>query len=227
VKGEIHSVSGSAAMAVERISVVVADNHPITLDGVGFLLEGEGFDVVARCRSGEECLRALHAQHPDILVLELRLAGKDGLAVLREVKRVSPATQVVLLTSAPEDDQMVEAIRLGVRGVVLKEMPSHLLVECLRKVHVGERWVEKRSSGRLLEKLIHREAATRQLALDLTARELAVLRLVAAGLRNKDIATRLFLTEGTVKVHLHNIFRKLNVKDRYALGLFAHQKGFV
>jgi DNA-binding NarL/FixJ family response regulator len=220
-------VSGTAAIATQRISVVLADNHPITLDGLGHLFEDEGFNVVARCRTGEDCLRVLRADRPDILVLDLQLAGKDGLVVLRETKRLNLPTQAVLLTNAPEDDQMVEAIRLGVRGVVLKEMPPHLLVECVRRVHTGDRWVEKRSTGHLLEKLIHREAATRQLALDLTARELAVLKLVAAGLRNKEIATRLFLSEGTVKVHLHNIFRKLDVKDRFALSLLAHQKGFV
>jgi DNA-binding NarL/FixJ family response regulator len=227
VKGAVHHVSGSNAIATQRISVVIADNHPITLEGVGHLLESEGFEVIARCRSGDDCLRTLRTHRPDILIMELRLSGKDGLTVLREMRRANLPTQPILLTSAPEDEQMVEAIRLGVRGVVLKEMPPHLLVQCLRKVHNGERWVEKRSTGQLLEKLVHREAATRQLALDLTGRELAVLKLVAGGLRNKEIAERLFLTEGTVKVHLHNIFRKLEVKDRLALSLLAHQKGFV
>lgn len=227
MKGAVHNVSGSAAIATHRISVVIADSHPITLEGVGHLLESEGFDVIARCRTSDDCLRTLRAHRPDILILDLRLTGKDGLTVLREMRRANLPTQAVVLTSAAEDDQMVEAIRLGVRGVVLKEMPPHLLVQCLRKVYNGERWVEKRSTGQLLEKLVHREAATRQLALDLTGRELAVLKLVSGGLRNKEIAERLFLTEGTVKVHLHNIFRKLEVKDRLALSLLAHQKGFV
>ena len=113
------------------------------------------------------------------------------------------------------------------RGVVLKEMPPHMLVQCVKKVHTGEQWVEKRSAGHLLDKLLRREVATRQLALDLTARELEILRLVASGLRNKAIADRLFVTEGTVKIHLHNMFRKLQVGNRVALTLLAHSKGFV
>lgn len=221
------NVPGSGAVAPSRISVVVADKHPIVLEAVGHLLENDGFEVIARCRTAEDCVRALRARRPDIVILDLHLVGKDGLTVLREMRRLNLPTQPVILTGSPEDDQMVEAIRLGVRGVVLKEMPAHLLAQCLRKVHSGERWVEKRSTGQLLEKLVHREAATRQLALDLTSRELAVLKLVAGGLRNKEIAQRLYLTEGTVKVHLHNIFRKLDVKDRLALSLLAHQKGFV
>jgi two-component system, NarL family, nitrate/nitrite response regulator NarL len=106
-------------------------------------------------------------------------------------------------------------------------MAPHLLVQCVRKVHGGEQWLEKRSVGRLLEKLLQRETAARQLALDLTPREIEIVRLVARGLRNKTIAERLSVKEGTVKIHLHNIYEKLHVDGRLELTLYAQNKGFV
>lgn len=209
------------------IRVVLADNHPITLEGLRRLFQHEGFEVLATCQSGRECLEAVRTHRPDVLVLDWQLQGVDGLAVLREMRRHPLTTRAVLLTANPEEKQVLEAIRLGVRGVVLKEMPSHLLVQCIRKVHTGEHWVEKQSAGRLLEKLLRREMATRQLARDLTRRELDILRLVASGLRNKAIAEQLFIKEGTVKIHLHNIYKKLNVPNRLALTLLAQKKGFM
>jgi DNA-binding NarL/FixJ family response regulator len=207
--------------------VVVADAHPITLEGAAQLFEHAGFTVTAGCRRGEAVLRVLRTQRPDVFVFDIGLEGLDGLGVLREMKRLRLASRPILFTAAPEDAKLLEAIRLGVRGVVLKEMAPHLLVECVRKVHAGQQWVEKRSAGHLLEKLLRREAATRQLALDLTARELEVLRLVASGLSNRAIGERLFVTEGTVKIHLHNVYRKLEVDNRLALTLLAQDRGFV
>ena len=220
-------LTGAAHATSQPITLVLADGHPVTLDGLEQLFKGDGFTVLARCTDGEEAVRAVRKHHPDILVLDLRLSRKDGLSVVRELKRENLSTRIVLLSSAPEEDHVSEAIRLGVRGVVLKEMPSHLLVQCIRKVHAGEQWVEKRSVGRLLEKLLRREVASRQLALDLTSRELEIVRLVAAGLRNKEIALRLFVQEGTVKIHLHNIYRKLNLTSRMSLILYAQKKGFI
>jgi DNA-binding NarL/FixJ family response regulator len=209
------------------VSVVVADRHPITLEGVSQVFARAGLNVLTACRSGEEALRALASLRPDVFVFDIPLVGTDGLTVLRDMKSHQVSAHAVLFTSIPEEPKILEAIRLGVRGVVLKEMPPHMLVQCVKKVHTGEQWVEKRSAGHFLDKLLRREIATRQLALDLTARELEILRLVASGLRNKAIAERLFVTEGTVKIHLHNMFRKLQVGNRMALTLLAQSKGFV
>jgi len=217
----------NTAPSSHPIRLILADAHPVTLDGLEQLFRTEEFTVLARCTDGEETVRMVRAHRPDILVLDFRLARKDGLAVIRELKRDNLPTRVVLLSSALDEDQIGEAIRLGVRGVVLKEMPSSLLLQCIHKVHSGEPWVEKRSVGRLLEKLLRREIASRQLALDLTSRELEIVRLVSTGLRNKEIANRLFVREGTVKIHLHNIYRKLNLNSRMALTLYAQKRGFV
>jgi len=122
---------------------------------------------------------------------------------------------------------MLEGIRLGAKGFMLKEMSASLLVRCIRKVHAGETWFENQSIGRAMEHLLHRDAGAKEVALLLTPRELEVLRAVATGMCNKEISARLHITEGTVKIHLHNMYEKLAVKGRLALILGARDRGWV
>ena len=208
------------------IRVVLADDHPIILDGLEVLFRMEhDIQVVARCVNGEEALQAVRQHRPDILILDIRMPGKDGLAVLREMNDDDLPTQVVLLTVALDEEETMEALRLGVRGVVLKEMAPQMLVQCIRKVHAGEQWLERRSVGRALEKLLWRETGTREVARVLTPREIEIVRMVAAGLRNKEIADRLSISEGTVKIHLHHIYEKLHLNGRLELALYAQDRG--
>jgi DNA-binding NarL/FixJ family response regulator len=164
---------------------------------------------------------------PDILILDLRMPKMDGLAVLREMQKERLSTRVVVLTAAPDEEELLEAIPLGVCGVVLKEMAPRLLVQCVRKVAAGEQWLEKRSVSLALERLLKRETATRQIARILTPREIEIVRMVADGLRNKVIAERLYLSEGTIKVHLHHIYEKLKVNSRLQLARYARDAGLV
>lgn len=210
------------------IRLVLADDHPIILDGLDMLFRMEkDMQVVARCVNGEETLQAVRQHRPDILILDIRMPGKDGLAVLREMKRDSLPTRVILLTVALSEDEALEALRLGVRGVVLKEMAPQMLVQCVRKVHAGEQWLERRSAERALEKLLARESGAREAASILTPRETEIVRMVAAGLRNKEIADRLSISEGTVKIHLHHIYEKLGLDGRLELALYAQDRGLV
>jgi len=210
------------------IGLVLADDHPIILDGLEQLFHLEqDFKVLARCTNGEEALRAVIRHRPDVLVLDIRMPGTGGLAVIREMKKEKLRTRVVLLTGALDEHEAMEAIRLGVRGVVLKEMAPKLLVQCIRKVHTGEQWVERRSFGRALETMMRREAGARQIAGVLTPRELEIVPLVASGLHNKEIAAKLAISEGTVKIHLHHIYERLNVGGRLELTLYAQGKGLV
>jgi DNA-binding NarL/FixJ family response regulator len=210
------------------ISLVLADDHPIVLEGLVQLFSLEpGFTVLACCVNGEEALRAVRYHRPDVLVLDLRMPGKDGLTVLREMHKEKLPARVVVFAAAVDEDEVLEAIRLGVRGVVLKEMVPKLLVQCVRKVHASGEWLEKRSVACALEKLLKREAGARQLANILTPREREIVRMVASGLYNKEIAQRLALAEGTVKLHLHHIYEKLQVDGRVALTLYAQDKGLV
>jgi DNA-binding NarL/FixJ family response regulator len=131
----------------------------------------------------------------------------------------------VLLTAQIDDDQTLEAVRLGVGGIILKEMAPQLLMECIRKVHAGQRWVERKSVGRALDTLLRREAGLRDLRQALTNRELEIVRMIVLGLHNSEIGQRLSVSEGTVKSHLHHIYEKLGVNGRVGLLLLAQQKG--
>lgn len=208
------------------ISLVVADDHPLILDGMEnlFRLE-EDFQLMARCKDGIEAMQAVRQHRPDIVILDIRMPGKDGLTIAREILAEKLPTRVVILTAELEGDQLLEAVRSGVRGIVLKEMAPQLLVQCVRKVHAGEQWIERRSTSLNLEKILRREAAAREIEALITPREINILKMVAQGLRNKEIADKLFIAEGTVKVHLHNICEKLQVKGRLALQRYAQEKG--
>jgi DNA-binding NarL/FixJ family response regulator len=210
------------------IRLVLADDHPPILQGLTLLLRQEpDLEVLAVCRDGEETLQAVRQFQPDVLILDILMPGKDGLAVLRELRQLEIPTRVILLTAAIDEDNLLEAMRLGVGGVVLKEMAVPLLIQCVRKVYAGDQWLERHSIGRAMEKMLRREAGTREVAKLLTPRELEIVRLAASGLRNKEIASRLTISEGTVKIHLHRSYEKLHVDSRIALLRYAQTKGLV
>jgi DNA-binding NarL/FixJ family response regulator len=210
------------------ISLVLADDHPIVLEGLAQLFRLEpDFRVVARCTNGDETLAAVRRHRPDILVLDVRMPGKDGLAILGEITREGLPTRVVLLTAALDENGVVEAVRLGAWGLVLKEMAPETLVRCVREVHGGERWLDNRSVVRALERIARREAGAARVAGVVTPRELEIIRMIAGGLRNKEIAARLSISEGTVKIHLHNVYEKLQLDGRLALLLYAREHALV
>jgi len=150
-----------------------------------------------------------------------------GLAVLRQMHKDKISTRSVLLAAVVDDDDLLEAVRLGVRGVILKEMAPTLVVKCVREVHAGNQWLEKRSVTHALDRLVRRGEGTRDLAKLLTPRELEIAHAVAAGLRNKEIADKLGIAEGTVKIHLHVVYEKLNIDGRMALVLKMKEKAMI
>jgi DNA-binding NarL/FixJ family response regulator len=210
------------------INLVLADDHPIVLAGLENMFRRErDCRVVASCVDGVEAMRAISRHCPDVAVLDLRMPRMHGLAVLRQIQKEKLATRTVLLAAVLEDDDLVEAVRLGVRGIVLKEMAPTLVVQCVREVHAGGQWLEKRSVSQAIEKLIRREEATRDMAKVLTPRELQIAGAVASGLRNKEIADKLGIAEGTVKIHLHVIYEKLNIDGRMALVLRMKENAMI
>ena len=210
------------------IRLVIADDHPLVLNGIEdiFRLETD-FELVAKCTDGEETLAAVRRHRPDVVILDIRMPGKDGLAITRELLAEKIPTRVILYTAEINEDQLLEAIRMGVRGIVLKEMDPKLLVQCVRKVHAGEQWIERRTARLSLEKLLRREAGALEIASLLTPRESGILKMVAQGLSNHQIGEKLFISEGTVKVHMHNIYEKLHVNNRVALLRYAQEKGLL
>jgi len=210
------------------IRLVVADDHPLILDALQHLFRlEEDFQLLACCRNGTETLQAVKDCQPDVLILDIRMPGQDGLAVLRAMRQEHSPTRVVLLTAGLEEHEMLEAIQLGEQGVVLKEMASHLLVQCVRTVHAGGHWVERHAGSRVLETMLRHQDSMRDVMGLLTSRERELVCLVAKGLRNKSIANTLSISEGTVKIHLHNIFKKLSIDSRLGLTLYARDKGLV
>ena len=213
---------------MRRIRIVLADDHVIVLDGLEqlFRLEPE-LEVVARSTTAEAAVKAVQEHRPDVLVLDLVMPGHDGMWVLRELSELNLPTRTVLLTAHVEENRLVEAIRLGVWGIVLKEMAPRMLMECVRKVHAGEKWLEQQSVTRAIERMQKRESEIDRLTRLLTPRELEIVRLASEGLRNKEIGERLSITEGTVKIHLHNIYEKLGVTGRAQLILYATKHGLI
>lgn len=208
------------------IRVALADDHPLVLDGLEQLFRLEqDIDVVARCRDADEALRAVRAHGPNVLVLDLLMPGGGGLEVLRALQGQSMKTRVVLLTAEVDDEQLLEAIRLGAQGVVLKDMAPQLLVDAIRQVNQDGQWLEQGLGGRALRRLLSREQKASEAARLLSAREREIVRLVASGHRNRAIAERLSISEGTVKVHVHNVYEKLDVSGRIELALYARENG--
>ena len=208
--------------------LVLADDHPIVLHGLENLLRAEpGLQVVACCTSGEETLVAVHRHRPELLILDLHMPRKSGLDVLRLLQREKPGTKVVLMADQMADEEILEAYRLGVQGMLLKELALQMIVQCVHKVLAGELWIEKRAVSRALDLLLHRENGERKAASILTPRELEMVQLVALGLRTEEMSSRLAISEGTVKTHLHRVYRKLKVNNRVALTLYAQALNLV
>jgi DNA-binding NarL/FixJ family response regulator len=210
------------------IRLVLADDHPLLLNALESLFGREpDVKVLARCRDGEETLRAVRRHQPDVLILDLRMPQKDGLAVLQELHQEKSPTRVVVLTADLDEEDALKALRCGAGGIILKHMAPEMLVQCVRKVHAGGQWLERHSTGRVLDKLLRREAGARDLAGVLTPRELEIVQLVTEGLANRTIAQKLYLSEGTIKAHLHNIYDKLQVDSRLALPRYAQDRGLI
>lgn len=208
------------------IRIVIADDHPFILDGLDQLFRGEtDCEVVARATSGEEALRAVQRWCPDVMVLDVRMPHVDGIDVLRALHGRDLPTKVVLLTASLDDARLLEAFRLGAMGLVLKESAPRLLVQSVRQVAGGgQSWNGKAIAG-ALRLMLQREQAAATMSSTLTPREIEVTRMIAAGLRNKEIASRLDITEATVKFHLHSIYEKLRIDGRYALMSYARDHG--
>lgn len=209
--------------AKSPVRVLIADDHAIFRDGLRKLFEEtDEVSIVGEASNGNECIRLLNKLKPDILLLDLRMPEKDGLAVLEEVNFDSIPTRVIVVTAAEDDRDVVRAMRLGARGVVLKQSASDLLLKSIRKVHDGEIWLDNRMTAEVIDAFKRSaESGQRRDKPLLSDREKEIVQLVAQGFRNREIGEKLFISEQTVKNHLHNIFDKLGVSDRLELALYA------
>jgi DNA-binding NarL/FixJ family response regulator len=206
-----------------KIKLLIADDHAIFRDALRKLLDADdAITIVGEAGNGTECIKMLDKLRPDILLLDLRMPDKSGLAVLEEVNFDTLPTRVIVVTAAEDDGDLVSAVRLGARGIVLKESAIDLLIKSIHRVHAGEIWLDSRMTAGLISAF---SASSKSRARSekplLSDREMEVVQLVAQGSQNKEIGKKLFISEQTVKNHLHNIFDKLGVSDRLELALYA------
>lgn len=210
------------------IKLVAADAHPVFLLGLTKLFVNQGeIELSAYCVTAAKTREVVREIQPDILMLDLNLPDEDNFQLIRDLQQTVPDLKMILLAAALNDEQTIEALRLGVEGMLLKNMPLPLLMQCIRKVAAGGQWLEKKSIGQAFEVMLKREAGARRVATILTERETEIMCLVAEGLSNRQIAEKLVLSPGTVKIHVHNIYSKLGVKNRVDLTLYAQKKGLV
>ena len=214
------------------IRILIADDHPIFRDGLRRLLESEGdMTVVGEACDGHEAVKFTAQLKPDILLLDLAMPHHTGLDALRDLSTNSPAgsVRIILLTAAAEKKQIVEALQLGARGVVLKDSATQLLLKSIHAVMAGEYWVGRESVSNLVQYLRNLMQTTseesKQKKFGLTPRELEIVSAVVAGYANREIAEYFKISEDTVKHHLSNIFDKLGVSTRLELALFAVNQG--
>jgi len=210
------------------INIVLADDHPVVRRGLRqFFDEVDDLCVVAECEDGESALNEVRKHNPDVLIVDLRMPGASGLEVLRRLRSEEKQPATIMLAGNISDDEVVEAMRLGAKGVVLKEMAPMLLVQCIRKVAAGGVWLEKEAIGRALGKLLQGGGDGARARNILTPREIEIVRMVAEGFGNREVAERLFISEGTVKTHLHTIYEKLGLKGRVQLVAYVRENGLL
>jgi two-component system, NarL family, nitrate/nitrite response regulator NarL len=212
----------------KTIRIVIADDHPIFRDGLRRLLETEtDLKVIGEASDGGEAVKMARQLKPDIMLLDLSMPKQTGMDALRELTNAanSQPVRVILLTAAAEKRQIVEALQLGARGVVLKDSATQLLLKSIHTVMAGEYWVGRESVSNLVQYLRTLVQSSgeeaKQKKFGLTPRELEIVSAVVAGYSNKEIAEYFKISEDTVKHHLSNIFDKLGVSTRLELALFA------
>ncbi|MBV9302286.1 MAG: response regulator transcription factor [Acidobacteriaceae bacterium] len=221
------------------IRLLIADGHPIVLEGLRSVLSrNEGIQIIGEAVDGIEAIEKVAELQPDVLLMDAKLPRVDGMVVLRNLQTRAPECKVLLFASSAEKEEFVEAMKLGCRGILLKEASPSLIEKSIMRVHSGEIWLDSNTTAAVIRQFSapgdfpssHANGkATRERA-QLSQREREIIVLIAQGYKNKEIAEKMFITEQTVKNHLHNVFDKLGVSDRLELALYAihnslHVKG--
>jgi DNA-binding NarL/FixJ family response regulator len=229
----INDSSDSIEKRKATVRIVIADDHPIVRDGLKkLLLLEDDFEIVGEANDGREVLERVAELDPDVLLLDLRMPNLDGLSALQALQQSHKRTRVIVLTASEDKNEFVQAMKLGCSGIVLKQTAPDLIVKSIRKVHAGEIWLDSHTTAAVMRQFqtgtegggLGQSGKGRERS-PLSAREREIVALVAQGYKNKEMAEKMFISEQTVKNHLHNIFDKLGVSDRLELALYAIHKG--
>jgi two-component system, NarL family, response regulator LiaR len=207
------------------IRVLIVDDHPVVRQGLRYMLEQRpDIEVVGEGYDGEQAIALVSDLLPDVVLLDLLMPKMDGMMVVREIKRLSPKTEIIILTSFYEDDQIFNAIKAGALSYLLKESSMIELVEAIRAAARGESKLHPSVAARLLHEMRQQEQSPLK---DLTPRELEVLTRIARGRSNQEIAAELVISEPTVRMHVANILSKLHLTDRTQAAIYALQKNLI
>jgi DNA-binding NarL/FixJ family response regulator len=211
------------------IRVLLVDDQPLVRAGLQRILHRRfGFDIVGECDDGQAAVEAVATDPPDVVVMDIRMRGMDGVEATRRIRALPNGPPVLVLTTFDDDEVLSGALRAGASGFALKDAPGEDLIRAVTSVAAGEGWLDPAVTGRVLAS--YRNGATPspvQSVDELTPRELDVLRLVGQGATNTEIATTLYVSEGTVKTHIGHICTKLGLRDRSAAVIFAYDHGLV
>ena len=200
--------------------ILIAEDDPLTAEGIKLLISQSAHEIVDVVADGNSALEQLPSLRPDLLLLDFDMPQRTGLDVLRTLRERNDARAVVLLTGSMSDTRVYEALQLGLNGLVLKAQAPRDLMTCLDAVALGRRWIDHEVLQRVMD--LSMSGGSEQDPLTcLSKRERAIVGLILQGMRNKEIASELGIGEGTVKVHLHNIFEKLGISSRMELALLA------
>jgi DNA-binding NarL/FixJ family response regulator len=213
------------------ISVLIADDQELIREGLASILSSQpGIDVIGTAADGAEAVRVARELRPDVTLMDVRMPGTDGIEATRQLLRKhEPPTRVVVLTTFDQDDLVLTALQAGASGFLLKDLPRQRLVEALHAVHAGDLQLAPSITQRLVEHHLRRHTPPEQTAAieRLSDRETDVLRNVAQGATNAEIAESLYLSESTVKTHVSHLLAKLGVRDRVQLVITAYNAGLV
>ena len=209
------------------IKILIADDHLMVREGLKQLLELDGdIKVISEASDGLECLDLLNHIRPDVLLLDINMPKMNGLEVLQEIRKQKMNIKVLVLTIHNEVEYLLRAVDIGINGYILKDSESSVLKKAIFAVHNGETYIQPSLSPLLNSKMIDRDVEKEKIK-SLTRRELDVLKLLAEGLFNKEIAFKLDISERTVKNHVSNIFKKIDVADRTQAAVFAIRNNLI
>jgi two-component system, NarL family, nitrate/nitrite response regulator NarL len=217
-------------MLTAPIRLFIADAHPIVLEGLrNVLSQYPTLDILGEASDGMEAIEQIVQLDPDVVLLDPKLPRIDGLTVLRSIQTRAPRTKVILFAGSDNKEEFVEAMKLGCSGILLKDTSTSLIEKSIQKVHAGEIWLDANTTAAVIRQFAsptefpaaHSNGKPSRERVQLSQREREIIVLIAQGYKNKEIAEKMFITEQTVKNHLHNVFDKLGVSDRLELALYA------
>ena len=212
----------------EPITVLIVDDHEVVRKGIrGYLNTITDYAVIGEADSGEQAVEQVKQLIPDVVLMDLMLPGIDGVEATRIIKNISPRTQVVVLTSFHDDSLIFPALKAGAISYILKDMKMNKLAEAITKAHNGEVILHPKVAARVLQNIRRESQEDAIIYTELTEREMDVLKLIANGYSNSQIAGELVISENTVKGHVSNILSKLHLADRTQAAVFAWQQGIV